>query len=61
MAEQIMMEWWNCNVCGIEFNYLEAESVEDGESGECVVACPRCMANILDDWDSVSYLGGRSH
>jgi hypothetical protein len=41
---------WLCNKCGHKFTDPEAESVEvSPDSEECVIACPKCWANVLDD------------
>ena len=49
-------ERWHCNECGHNFTRGEAETVEDDYSGECVIACPKCWANVLDKWDSLECL-----
>lgn len=46
---------WLCNMCGHKFTDMDAESVEvSPECEECTIACPKCWANILDDWGSLT-------
>jgi hypothetical protein len=42
-------------MCGHKFTEMDAESVEvSPECEECVIACPKCWANILDEWGSLT-------
>ena len=46
---------WLCNKCGHEFAEEDAASEEvSPECEEVVIACPKCHANILDDFDSLT-------
>ncbi len=46
---------WHCNKCGREFTEDEASSVEvSADCDECVIACPDCWANVIDEWDSLT-------
>ena len=47
---------WHCNNCGHDFKEADSESVEDGISGECCIACPKCWANELDEHGALTCL-----
>lgn len=60
-AGALLYPLWHCNKCGRDFAEREAESVEVGpDCGECVIACPSCWANVIDEEGSLTPPNGQS-